>query len=51
MSLTLVLVILLLIIIIQILGLIVVKKLQFSALKVSKNDFEMESVIMRKDYY
>ena len=40
MSLTLILVILLLIIIIQILGLIVVKKLQFSALKV-----------MRKDYY
>lgn len=51
MSLTLILVILLLIINIQILGLIVVKKLQFSALKVSKNDFEMESVIMRKDYY
>ena len=50
MSLTLILVILL-IINIQILGLIVVKKLQFSALKVSKNDFEMESVIMRKDYY
>ena len=49
MSLTLILVILLLIINIQILGLIVVKKLQFSALKVSKNDFEMESVIMRKD--
>lgn len=51
MSLTLILVILLLIINIQILGLIVVKKLQFSALKVSKNDFEMESVIMKKDYY
>ena len=51
MLLTLVLVILLLIIIIQILGLIVVKKLKFSALKVSKNDFEMESVIMKKDYY
>ena len=51
MSLTLILVILLLIINIQILGLIVVKKLQFSALKVYINDFEMESVIMRKDYY
>ncbi len=51
MSLTLILVILLLIINIQILGLIVVKNLKFSALKVSRNDFEMESVIMRKDYY
>ena len=51
MSLTLILVILLLIINIQILGLIVVKKLQFSALKVSENDFEMKSVIKKKDYY
>ena len=51
MFLTSILVILLLIIIIQILGLIVEKKLQFSALKVSENDFEMKSVIKKKDYY
>lgn len=51
MFLTSILVILLLIIIIQILGLIVVKKLQFSALKVFENDFEMKSVIKKKDYY
>ena len=51
MFLTSILVILLLIISIQILGLIVVKKLQFSALKVSENDFEMKSVIKKKDYF
>ncbi|MDO5088669.1 MAG: hypothetical protein Q4D53_02680 [Leptotrichiaceae bacterium] len=43
--------VILLLIIIQILGLIVMKNLQFSALRVSKNDFEMQSVKSKNDYY
>ncbi|WP_158612476.1 hypothetical protein [Leptotrichia sp. OH3620_COT-345] len=43
--------VILLLIIIQILGLIIMKNLQFSALKVSKNDFEMQSVKNKNDCY
>ena len=40
-----------LLLIIEILEIKVVQSGKYVALKVSRNDFEMESVIMRKDYY
>ncbi len=40
-----------LLLIIEVLEVLLVKELKFSALKVSENDFVMQSVVKRDDYY